>query len=146
MKQLKSDQHYALVVLILSAVYFYLGFGIQDDFFSDPIGSAWWVKGVALALITLSLLLLVLPSQFVGAFPKLMEWWQRIPFILVVVLYAYALPSLGFFISTPILITLVSLLFNARLLLAILSSIVMTICCYIVFDLLLGISLPDGIL
>lgn len=131
-------------MLVLSVVYFVLGTGIEDDFFTDPIGSGLWVKGIAVCLIILSLLLLVFPTHYTGQFPTIKEWLNRIPFALTTVLYALLLPLIGFFISTFLAVTAISLLFNARFVPALLSAAIMTIATYIVFDVLLGINLPAG--
>ena len=145
-KKPSSNQHYALVVLVASLVYGILGLMMEEGFFSDPVGPNLWIQGVAAILFVLSLLLLVFPTSFVGSFPSLQEWLLRIPFLLVIIAYSYALPLFGFAISTPILMALIGILFKARLVPAIVSGLLMTVGCFIVFDFALGISLPMGLL
>lgn len=146
LKPLSSDQRYASITLILSLLYLYLGCGVEEGFLSDPVGSAWWIKGLAMVLVGLSLLLFFFPSNFVGQFPVMSEWLNRLPFILIVIAYASFLPIVGFFIATPVLITSLALLFGAKLYPASVSAMLMTIVCYAIFDWLLGISLPSGFL
>jgi putative tricarboxylic transport membrane protein len=131
-------------MLVLSVIFGGLSLGVEDAFFSDPIGSAIWVQGIAVCLIFLSILLFFSKLEFTGKFPESREWANSLPFIFSIVVYSFILPNIGFFIATPLLITSIGIIFNARVVPAIISSIIMTIVCYLIFDVVLDISLPIG--
>ena len=145
-KNLQSNQRYAFVVLVLSIIYGLMGFGIEESFVSDPVGSSLWVQGIAICLIGFSVLLWFFPLDYAGNFPILKEWINIIPFVALILIYSNFLPYLGFLLTTPILITLIGVIFKARLIPAIISAVIMTICCYLVFDFALDISLPTGLI
>ena len=145
MLKLNSNQHYAIIVLVFSLVYLKLGFDIKVSFFSGSIGPHHWVIGVASCLIALSLLLFFQPSTYLGNFPKINEWTQRIPFAIAIIVYANVLPYLGFLITTPLLMSAIGYWFQAKPIKALISAIVMTLSCYLLFTILLNISLPTGL-
>ena len=146
MTRLQSNQYYALVILVLSLGYIVMGLSIEEGFYNDPVGPDVWVIGVGVCLVFLSLLLLFFPAGYIGSFPQAREIIKRIPFFMCVVLYSYALPFLGFIISTPLLMVCIGLIFRAKLVPAIISAVSMTAGCYLVFDVILDIALPSGLL
>ena len=72
-------------------------------------------------------------------------WRPRIPLIVGVILYAIALPYIGFFVAMLLLLVLTSMLFGAQFKYALLSSAIMTLVSLALFDWLLGISLGRGL-
>lgn len=145
MPKLTSNQYYSFVVLVFSLVYLYLGLQIQVGFFNGIVGPHHWVIGVACSLIFFSVFLYFSDKKFIGKFPKKNEWLQVIPFSLTILLYAKTLPLLGFLITTPLLMITTGYFFNAKITKSIVSAVLMTVFCYLLFTVLLKISLPSGL-
>ena len=141
---LSSNQIYSFFFFALAALYVVGGLNIEEGFYSDPVGSNFWVVGIGCVIMVLSILLFFSRRDFVGNFPPAKEWLAKIPFILAIFLYSYLLPVFGYAIATPLLMLFVGLDFKAGWKGAVVSALSMSLGCYLVFDFLLDISLPAG--
>lgn len=73
--------------------------------------------------------------------------WQRILFVVIaLVLYSWAMPELGYLISTFVLMTLLFwVLEKKRIGLVLISSLLSTLATYLVFSKWLNCQFPDGL-
>ena len=145
-KKFKSNQYYALVVLVFSFIYVVLGFNMPEAFYSDPIGPNLWIKIVGAVLIIFSLILIIIPGDYQGDFPQLKQWLKVLPLLASISIYYFLLPISGFLITTMVLVAAIARFFGAKLLFCIIAAIIMVATSYFIFDFALKISLPTGTL
>ena len=144
-RALKPDQLSALVLLAFSGLYAYGGSLSEVGFYSGVIGPNHWVYLVGAVLAFLSLWLFFKPTPFQPQSLPAKVWNRRLPLIGSVVLYAGVLPYIGFLGAMIPLMVLTSWLFGARVHFALISALIMTGLCLLLFEGLLGISLGRGL-
>ncbi|MBF0279784.1 MAG: tripartite tricarboxylate transporter TctB family protein [SAR324 cluster bacterium] len=145
MSEFKHDRRYAIVMLVFSILYGYGGSFAETDFYNGVVGPHHWIYLIAGILACLSIMLFLKPSNYK---PKSLPWstWnKRIPLLVGVFLYSVILPYIGFLGAMIPLMVLTSMLFGAKFKFALLSSVIMTVLCLILFDGLLDISLGRGL-
>ncbi len=139
-----NDRKYAIAMLIISMVYCYSAFSLDADF--DPTQEKHHPFVLSIAMIILSLGLLVWPSPHTTAWPDRKNL-QRIGLIFCAILvYSLVLHKVGFLISAGILMGICMWVFDANRKWIIPVSIIVVISFYILFDRLLGLNLPAGLL
>lgn len=109
-----SDRILGLVLLILSAAYAIGARAMEVGFLSDPVGPRTFPYPIALILGISSLWLILRPDPE-PAWPGRGFWVLFGLVLLSLVAYAYLLVPLGFIVMTTLEMTLLSLLFGARL-------------------------------
>ncbi|MGG2397696.1 tripartite tricarboxylate transporter TctB family protein [Pseudomonas sp. SH1-B] len=136
---------FSAIWLLLCAWLAVIAWGFQAPFAYDPVGPRAYPL-LLLALMGLGSLWLVFK-------PGMLEQRLDIPTALrsalcVVALLAYALTfePLGFVISTALATFALGLLFTGRPLPCAISAIAMGVLLYVLFDLLLDVPLPLGVL
>lgn len=139
-----SDRVSALVLLAVGVWYGLLALQIRDSFFSDPLGSRAFPLFVAALLIPLAAILLIrTPRERVVWPPR-----RSLPPLLVstalFIVYALALPWLGFFVANTLVFAGLGLVFGARRWRAAVAGVVASVALYLLFSVALDLYLPVG--
>lgn len=133
-----------LLLLALSVAYGLLARGLHAGF-SDPLGPSAFPLVLAIPLGLLSLYLIVRPDpEPVWLTGRALV--RQIVSVGVLVGYALALEPLGFLPSTVIALTFLAMVLGARVGRAALTAVVTSVVLYVLFDRILGLSLPAGVL
>ena len=139
-----SDRKYAIAMLSFSMAYCYFAVSIEADF--DPTKEKYFPFILSVIMITLSVLLFFLPSQHTTSWPKGRQWLKIGLLMGAILLYSLFLGHVGFLISASLLMGVCMWGFGARRKWIVPVSIIVTISFYIIFDRILGLNLPAGIL
>jgi hypothetical protein len=152
---LKGDAVVGLAALVLAGVYAFFASGIPRSFLADPVGAAGLPEGYAIALALLASLLVVQSltshaprretvesgSDRMGASRHL----RAIGLLLPGIAYLLLISSLGYLVTTLLLILAVALYAGARPDLKLLSvSVAGALAMWVIFDRLFNIPLPVG--
>lgn len=136
---------FSAIWLLLCIWLAFVAWGFQAPFAYDPVGPRAYPL-LLLGLMGAGSLWLVIK-------PGLMEQQLHIPTVkrsamCVLVLLAYALTfePLGFVLSTSVAVFLLGLLFTGRPLPCLISAVLMGILLFVLFDYLLDVPLPLGVL
>ena len=141
---LTNDRKYAIAMLILSMAYCYSAFSLDADF--DPTQEKYYPFFLSVAMIILSLGLLVWPSQQATAWPKGRNLVKIGLIFCAILVYSLVLHKVGFLICASVLMGICMWVFEADRKWIVPVSIIVAISFYIIFDRLLGLNLPAGIL
>ena len=139
-----SDRKYAIAMLSFSMAYCYFTVSLEADF--DPTKEKYFPFILSVIMITLSVLLFFLPSQHTTSWPKGRQWLKIGLLTGAILLYSLFLGHVGFLISASLLMGVCMWGFGARRKWIAPVSIIVTISFYIIFDRILGLNLPAGIL
>jgi putative tricarboxylic transport membrane protein len=139
-----SDRLTGLVLLALAVAYGVAASGYQA-MIGDPLGPAVFPMALAIALGLLSLYLLVRPGPE-PAWPRGRALLKQVLTLVAFVAYAYLLEPLGFLVSTFLAVTVLGCLLGARLLPAGAAAVAIAVVLFVLFDSLLGLPLPAGVL
>lgn len=131
------------LLIVLAALVFWSAQSLVVPFAADPLGPKGFPSAVAAILAACGVLILL--ERGPG-----FAWPERrvAPFLLIAVMVAFALllETLGFRLATAGLALGVALLFGARAWLALLTGVVTSAALWALFDWLLDLPLPKGIL
>lgn len=140
---ISADRVLGALLVVLAALVFWSAQSLVVPFAADPLGPKGFPSAVALILAACGLLILLERSTPFA-------WPERrfAPFLLIAVMVAYALlmEPLGFLVATAGLACGVALLFGARAWLAAVTGVVTSAALWALFDRLLDLPLPKGIL
>lgn len=146
MTNLKADRLIGLIFLAAGLWYGYLAVKFEVSALMDPVGPRVFPLILAAILTFLSLLMIIKPKT------KGIDWpgthiWIRIGLtILSLVLYAYLLAPLGFVLSTALVMTALSVIFKGPLVKGAITSLLFSIALFSLFDTLLGLNIPTGLI
>jgi putative tricarboxylic transport membrane protein len=138
----------AIVLAAVAAVYLYLARSFETGFIADPIGPKAFPYGIGiLAVLSALLLLREAPSPSPTGKREPLEG----PFLLraslltaVLLAYAAVLDTIGFIVSTTVVMTALVGLFRGRLLPGLLFGFVSSVLFFAVFTYGLSVPLPFG--
>jgi len=138
-----SDRILGALLILLAALVFWSAQSLVIPFAADPLGPKGFPSAVALILAFCGALLLAgRGTPF--------AWPERraAPALLIVAMVGYALllEPLGFLLATAALAAGVALLFNARPWLALVTGAVTSVALWALFDKLLDLPLPQGVI
>ncbi|WP_252271216.1 tripartite tricarboxylate transporter TctB family protein [Pseudomonas subflava] len=139
------DRLFGAVWLLLCAGLAVIAWGFQAPFSYDPVGPRAYPLLLLALMAAGSLWLILRPSHL----EHLLSRHQSLRALLcVLVLLAYALlfEPLGFVLSTALAAAVLGLLFGGRPLACAISGVLMGVLLYVLFDLLLDVPLPLGVL
>lgn len=139
-----TDRKYALVMLVFSMTYCYLAVSLEADF--DPTNEKYFPFLLSVAMIILSVLLFIFPSQHKNTWPKGQQLLSIILLAAAILIYSLSLAHVGFLILATLLMAVCMWVFGATLKWIVPVSVAVTISFYIIFDRILGLNLPVGIL
>ena len=138
-----SDRLFGGACLLLAAFFIWQATQIRLGFIVDPLGPRVFpiIIGVVLAVGGLYPLLRPDPRP---EWPTAAGLLEIVFAVAVLIAYAALLPRLGFTASTAIAATLLSWRLGSRPLTALASGIVIAVGIYVIFHLVLGLSLARG--
>lgn len=133
-------------LLILMAVWYMIETTqFRSPLLTDPVGPRLFPLLLGVLLVLLSIYLIVKPDENPG-WPK-PEGWLRMGLVtLSFVAYAYLLVPLGFVVTTTLEMVALALLFGGPPLRALIASAIFSFALYVLFNNLLGLGLPTGVL
>jgi putative tricarboxylic transport membrane protein len=129
--------------LALAAFFIWQATQIQVSFITDPIGPKTFpiIIGLLLGISSLVVMLRPDPKPHWPAGARLLEIGIA---VVALVLYAYALPVIGFVIATALAAAFLSWRLGTPVLRAVVAGIAISVGIYVVFHLILGLSLAKG--
>jgi putative tricarboxylic transport membrane protein len=139
-----SDRLTGLVLLALAVAYGLVASGYQA-MIGDPLGPAVFPIVLAIPLGLFSLYLIIRPDRE-PAWPRGPALLKQILALVAFVAYAYLLEPLGFVVSTFLAVVVLGWLLGARLPRAGAAGVGIAVVLFVLFDILLGLPLPAGVL
>jgi putative tricarboxylic transport membrane protein len=139
-----SDRLTGLALLALAVAYGIAAGGYQA-MIGDPLGPAVFPMALAITLGLLSLYLIVRPDREPD-WPRGRALRKQVLTLVAFVAYAYLLEPLGFIVSTLLAVAVLGWLLGARLWQAAAAGVAIAGVLFVLFDTLLGLPLPAGVL
>ncbi len=138
-----GDRLFGGIGIALAAFFIWQATTIQESFIQDPVGPKTFpiIIGIILGLSSLAILLRPDPRPEWPAAGRLAEIAAA---VVVLLAYAYALPQVGFLIATAFTAAYLSWRLGTAPLHAAAAGIAISIGIYVVFHLILGLSLAKG--
>jgi putative tricarboxylic transport membrane protein len=138
-----SDRLFGLFGLALAAFYFWATSIIPDSFMVDVVGPRTFPYIVGAVLAICSLYILFRPDAEPD-WPNLMNFIEIIFATAVMFLYGWALSKVGFVIATVFATAYLSWRLGTRPLSSLITGVATSAGIYVVFHLVLGLSLAKG--
>ncbi|MBU0582254.1 MAG: tripartite tricarboxylate transporter TctB family protein [Alphaproteobacteria bacterium] len=138
-----SDRILGGICVALAAFYIWGATQIQLSFISDPVGPRTFPIIIAV-LVGLSGLAIMLRPDPEPEWPAMGRFLEIAAAVVVLVAYAQVLPELGFVISTAFAAGFLSWRLGAGPIQATIAGILIAVGIYVVFHLILGLSLARG--
>ncbi len=142
--KLINDRIDAIAMLIISMVYCYCAFSLDADF--NPTQEKYYPFALSVVMVGLSLALLIWPALKAVSWPKGRNLMKIGITFCGILAYSLLLHKIGFLICASVLMGLCMWVFEAKRKWIVPVSVITAISFYIVFDRLLGLNLPAGIL
>ena len=139
-----ADRKYAIVMLVLSIIYCVAAFSLDADF--DAVNEKFYPFVLSALMILSSIGLFIWPSPHTTSWPKGRNVKKIGITFCAILAYCFALHKIGFIISASLLMGICMWVFEAKRRWITPVSIVTAISFYVVFDRLLGLNLPGGLL
>lgn len=138
-----GDRALGGIGIALAAFFIWQATQIQESFISDPVGPKIFpiIIGGLLALASLAIVLRPDPDP---AWPARGPLFEIAVSVAVMVAYALALTEIGFVFATALASAFLSWRLGAKPLHAALAGVAIAIGIYVVFHLILGLSLAKG--
>jgi hypothetical protein len=141
---LVADRKYAIVMLVFSIIYGAAAFILDADF--DPVNEKFYPFVLSVLMIVSSVALFIWPSPHTTSWPRGRNVRKIIITFCAILVYCFVLHKIGFIISASVLMGICMWVFEAKRKWIAPVSITTAIIFYIVFDRLLGLNLPAGLL
>ncbi|MEZ2720537.1 tripartite tricarboxylate transporter TctB family protein [Paenalcaligenes hominis] len=140
-----SDRVLGLFCLVIAAVVFWQSYDMVPAFSYEPLGPRAFPMLIG-ALLALCGLVLVVKNQFIA--PRLPQGTHRKILLLFAYILVYALlfQPLGFVVATILMVFLLGKLFGGRTGPLLLSAVLMAGSLYWLFDRVMDVVLPAGLL
>jgi putative tricarboxylic transport membrane protein len=142
--KLITDRIDAIVMLIISIVYCYSASTLDADF--NPTQEKYYPFALSIVMVVLSLGLLVWPSMHTISWPKGKNLTKIGLTFCAILTFSLVLHKIGFLISASVLMGICMWVFEADRKWIVPISILVAIIFYFIFDRILGLNLPAGIL
>lgn len=138
-----GDRFFGALGLALAAFFIWQATRIQVSFISDPVGPSVFpiIIGVVFGL---SALFMILRPDARPDWPEAARLAEIGIAALIMVVYALALPRVGFLIATAGASAFLSWRLGTRPLTALFAGVLISVGIYTVFHLILGLSLAEG--
>ncbi|MBF9032818.1 tripartite tricarboxylate transporter TctB family protein [Rhodobacterales bacterium HKCCE2091] len=138
-----SDRIFGATGLALAIFYAWAALQVQESFLSDVVGPKAFPLIVAAILGLASLVILIFPDPE-PRWPGIMQLAEIAGAVVVMILYAQLLPELGFVFATALASFYLSWRLGTPVLQAALAGVVIAVAIYVIFHLVLGLSLARG--
>ena len=138
-----SDRIFGGFGLALAAFYIWAASIIQDSFMADVVGPRAFPYIVGTVLALCSLYFILRPDDE-PAWPAFRNFAEIVFAAAVMLLYAWALPEVGFLIATVFATAYLTWRLGTRPLQSLVTGVITSGGIYIVFHLILGLSLAKG--
>ena len=138
-----SDRVFGLVGLALAVFYIWAASIIPDSFMVDVIGPRTFPYIVGAILAICSLIFLLRPDAE-PEWPQMRRFMEVVFAAAVLFLYAWVMPKLGFVISTVFATAYLTWRLGTTPLMSLVTGIATSAGIYVVFHLILGLSLAKG--
>ena len=138
-----SDRLMGCVGLLLSGLYIWAAFLIPESFMSDAIGPSTFPIIIGLVMAIASILFILKPDSE-PHWPPLGRMLDIGLSLAALVLYAWFLADLGFVLATTLASAYLTWRLGTRPLMSIVVGIATALSLYVVFHLVLGLSLATG--
>ena len=138
-----SDRIFGAVGLALAAFFIWQATLIELSFITDPVGPRIFPIIIGSVMALASLVVLVRPDAE-PHWPKLGRLGEIAGAVVVMVAYAELLPELGFLISTAIASAILTWRLGTAPLWSVVTGVSISVGIYVVFRLILGLSLARG--
>ena len=139
-----SDRLTGLVLLLLAVAYGVTASG-YEAMIGDPLGPAVFPIVLAIPLGLFAVYLVLRPDRE-PAWPRGPALRKQVLALVAFVAYAYLLEPLGFVVSTFLAVVVLGCLLGARLPEAGAAGVGIAVVLFVLFDTLLGLPLPTGVL
>jgi len=138
-----SDRIFGVIGLLLSAFYVWQATLIQESFIQDPVGPKAFPVLIAIVLAAASFVFVLRPDP-APQWPAAGRLFEIAVSAALMIAYALALPEAGFVASTAVAAAFLSWRLGTHPLAAVIAGIAIAIGIYVVFHLILGLSLAEG--
>lgn len=138
-----SDRIFGLVGLLLGAFYLWAASIIPDSFMTDVVGPRAFPYIVGAILVLCSVVFILRPDPE-PRWPLLRDFAEIVFAGAVMFLYAWALPEVGFLVSTVFATAYLTWRLGTQPLWSLVTGVATSGGIYIVFHLILGLSLAKG--
>lgn len=138
-----SDRIFGGIGLALSLFYFWAASIIPDSFMVDIIGPRMFPYIVGSVLTACSVYFILKPDKE-PKWPVLRDLAEIMFAVATMLLYAWILPELGFIISTILATSYLTWRLGTKILNSLVTGVVTSVGIYVVFHLILGLSLAEG--
>ncbi len=138
-----GDRLFGGIGLALAAFFIWQATNIQTSFITDPVGPKTFpiIIGVLLGVSSVVIMLRPEPRPDWPAAGRLAEIGLA---VVVLLAYTYALPEVGFVIATAVAAAFLSWRLGTAPVQALIAGIGISVGIYVVFHLILGLSLAKG--
>ncbi|MCR8724094.1 tripartite tricarboxylate transporter TctB family protein [Frigidibacter sp. ROC022] len=138
-----SDRILGGLALVFAAFYIWQATLIRESFMSDVVGPKTFPLILGVAMGVCALVILLRPDSD-PVWPKGMQLLEVLMAVAVMFAYAQLLPDLGFLIATALASTYLTWRLGTGPVMAVIAGIATSGGIYIVFRLILGLSLAKG--
>ena len=138
-----TDRRVGLAALLLAGLMTWGASVIEESFIQDPLGPKAFPWVIAVVLAITGLFMIVKPDDDPD-WPTRQKFLRIIWSVVAMVLYAELLPIVGFVVTTAAVAAFLAWQLGATLLQAAVGGVVISGGIYVVFHLVLGLSLARG--
>lgn len=138
-----SDRILGGACLVLAAFYIFFASQVQIGFMSDPMGPRAFPIAIGIVLALAGIYPLMRPDPEPD-WPDLSRMLEIVFAVAVMIAYTYALPELGFTVSTTVAAGLLSWRLGAPPLRAAIAGLAIAVGIFVVFRIVLKLSLAIG--
>lgn len=138
-----SDRIFGVFGMLLAIGYVFAAFAIEESFLSDAVGPKAFPLIIA-AILGVSSLIITLRPDAEPHWPALGRLAEIAGAVVVMILYAQALPVAGFVLATAFAAAYLAWRLGSGPLESVLTGIGTSVGIYVIFHLVLGLSLAKG--
>lgn len=138
-----TDRLFGLAALLLAGLMTWGASVIEESFIQDPLGPKAFPWVIAVVLAITGLFMIIKPDDD-PEWPTRQKFLRIIWSVVAMVLYAELLPIIGFVVTTAAVAAFLAWQLGATLLQAAMGGVVISGGIYVVFHLVLGLSLARG--
>ncbi len=138
-----TDRLFGLAALLLAGLMTWGASVIEESFIQDPLGPKAFPWVIAVVLAITGLFMIIKPDDD-PEWPTRQKFLRIIWSVVAMVLYAELLPIVGFVVTTAAVAAFLAWQLGATLLQAAVGGVVISGGIYVVFHLVLGLSLARG--